>query len=110
MGTMSNICESDKLARYGGDEFVILLTETGRDAAQEAGERIRKAVENTAFDAKGQQLKTTVSTGIASFPDHANSLEDLMSKADEALYHSKESGRNRVTVHENEEIVAESDA
>ena len=90
--------ESDCLARYGGDEFVILLPETAESAALEAGERIRTAVENTAFDLDGSQIKTTVSIGIASFPAHAKSMEDLMNKADQALYASKTAGRNRVSL------------
>lgn len=96
--------ESDRLARYGGDEFVILLPETDRDAALEAGERIRKAVENTAFNMDGNQIKTTVSVGIASYPAHAVNLDELMNKADRALYQSKEAGRNNVSMHVTQEM------
>jgi diguanylate cyclase (GGDEF)-like protein len=91
--------ESDKLARYGGDEFIALLPETDCEAALEVGERIRKGVENTSFDMKGNKIKTTVSIGIASYPAHASEGDELMHKADRALYQSKEAGRNKVLAH-----------
>jgi len=90
--------ESDTLARYGGDEFIALLPETDQDKAIEAGERIRKAVENTAFDMDGQQIRSTVSIGIASFPQHADNSMELLRNTDQALYASKHAGRNRVTL------------
>lgn len=91
--------ESDTLARYGGDEFIALLPETEQDRAIEAGERIRKAVENTAFDMNGEQIKSTVSIGIASFPHQADNNIDLLRKADKALYASKHAGRNKATLY-----------
>ncbi len=91
--------ETDKLARYGGDEFISLLPETNSEAALEAAERIRKAVENTAIDVEGNQIKTTVSIGLASYPGDAGDLEELLRKADRALYQSKESGRNTVSAY-----------
>ncbi len=100
--------ESDRLARYGGDEFVVLLSKTSSNSALEAGERIRLAVENTSFDSAGNQLRATISIGIASYPEHAVNLEELMSRADRALYRSKEAGRNKVTVHLTEETDANS--
>jgi diguanylate cyclase (GGDEF)-like protein len=90
--------ESDILARYGGDEFIALLPETDLQHALEAGERIRTAVENTAFDMNGQQIKSTVSIGIASFPHQAGNTIELLRKTDRALYASKHAGRNRVSV------------
>lgn len=91
--------ESDILARYGGDEFIALLPETDVQHATEAGERIRKAVENTAFDMDGQQIKSTVSIGIASYPQQASNTIELLRKADRALYASKHAGRNCVSVY-----------
>lgn len=90
--------ESDSLARYGGDEFIALLPASNEQEAFEAAERIRKAVENTSFDMDGSPVKTTVSIGVASFPDHTDSTDALIKHADDALYRSKKEGKNRVTL------------
>jgi len=90
--------ESDSLARLGGDEFIILLPETNKQHAEDTGERIRKAVENTSFDMLGTLVKATVSIGVSSYPEDAKSVDDLLTKADKALYKSKKGGRNRVSV------------
>jgi diguanylate cyclase (GGDEF)-like protein len=90
--------ESDSLARLGGDEFVALLPETNKQQAKEAGERIRKAVENTSFDMDGSLVKVTVSIGVGIFPEDADSVDDTLANADKELYKSKQEGRNRVSV------------
>ncbi len=90
--------ESDSLARLGGDEFVALLPETNKQQAKEAGERIRKAVENTSFDMDGSLVKATVSIGVGNFPEDADSVDDALANADKELYKSKQEGRNRVSV------------
>lgn len=99
--------ESDTLARYGGDEFVALLPQTDQQNALEAGERIRRAVENTAFDMNGQQIKSTVSIGITTFPDQADNINELLRKADLSLYKSKNDGRNRITVYDAQQVPEE---
>jgi diguanylate cyclase (GGDEF)-like protein len=88
---------ADVVARYGGDEFVILMSDTGPEQARLCAERIRNAVRNSPLDIKGQRLSTTTSIGIASFPDSVAEAEKVLDKADLALYRSKQNGRNRVT-------------
>jgi len=89
--------DSDVLARTGGDEFIVLLPETDARSAGVIAERIRKAVENFSFDVKGNRITSTVSIGIAGYPDDADSIESLLNKADSAMYSSKKLGRNKVS-------------
>jgi diguanylate cyclase (GGDEF)-like protein len=91
---------TDVLARYGGDEFVVLMTHTSTEHARMAAERIRTAIHNTSFDMKSNRISTTVSVGIASFPDGVADATEVLDKADIALYKSKQSGRDRVTYYD----------
>jgi len=91
---------SDVLARYGGDEFVILMSHTSTAHAHTAAERIRTAIHNTSFDMNGARISSTVSIGIASFPECTEYATDVLDKADIALYKSKQGGRNRVTYYD----------
>jgi diguanylate cyclase (GGDEF)-like protein len=93
--------QSDVLARYGGDEFTILLPETGLSGATEVAERMRKSVELSRFDVRGNlDLTTTISIGIASFPEHGSNGDLIVEKADKALYRAKREGRNRIANYE----------
>ena len=85
-------------ARYGGDEFMILLPNTGQLAAHKIAEAIRDDVKKIDLlrNLDGKIKMLTVSQGIASFPDSGATVEELKSKADRALYSAKESGRDRV--------------
>jgi len=90
--------ETDVFARFGGDEFVVLLAQTKADGAYEVAERIRKSIAATPLDTQGKRVTTTVSIGIASYPEHAEELSVIMNRADQALYTSKRQGRNCTTV------------
>lgn len=93
---MSNTREQDITARFGGEEFVILLPETALDEALAMAERIRMAIENFHFAPLGCQHTVTISVGISEFPLHGIEAEELVKCADEALYEAKANGRNRV--------------
>ncbi len=87
---------SDTLARFGGEEFVCLLTETTPSRAMETAERIRHSVAQKSFDTgNGIPFQVTISIGGAIFPDDSRHGKELLEKADKALYKAKESGRNR---------------
>jgi diguanylate cyclase (GGDEF)-like protein len=86
------------LGRYGGEEFAILLPETAKAEAVKIAEQIRKAVEKCAFNIRREKVNMTVSIGIANLPDDTLDAENLVQKADQALYRAKREGRNRVCV------------
>jgi len=90
---------TDVAARYGGDEFVVMLPDTPARGALEVAERIRHAVESTPFSADAGRVPCTVSIGIASYPEDGRSIETLLARADRALYEAKAAGRNRVMQH-----------
>ena len=87
---------TDVLARYGGDEFVALLPETAADRAVEVAQRILKAVATTALEFEGKRVETSVSIGLACYPEDGRSIDAIQGRADRAMYHAKEQGRNRV--------------
>ncbi len=86
----------DLIARYGGEEFILLLIETGPEAAMAIAERLRQLVEVHPIRAYDETLSQTISIGVASFPDDGQELQQLIDRADEALYRAKRTGRNRV--------------
>jgi diguanylate cyclase (GGDEF)-like protein len=91
--------ESDILARYGGDEFVVVLPETPASGALVIAERIRKAIESHRFlQEQGLSARISASFGIASYPDHALTPEGLIQKADQAMYRVKERDKNGIEV------------
>jgi len=88
----------DTLARYGGDEFTILLVDTPHDVAMRIAERIRKRVESHLFEAGHDgTLRLTISIGVATCPLHGEAREPLLDAADKAMYRAKSEGRNRVS-------------
>jgi diguanylate cyclase (GGDEF)-like protein len=87
--------ETDVVARFGGDEFALILPDTGSEGAAAVGERIRDRVAAHRFlRGDGLDIHLTVSVGVATLPDVAASTEGLIQAADEAMYHVKDHGKN----------------
>src|SRR5207253_9974030 len=84
----------DVVCRYGGEEFAILLSQTSAQHAVAVAEKLRKIVETWQFP--GVPRRVTISAGIAAFPDHGTTRDELVRAADTGLYAAKQSGRNRV--------------
>ncbi len=97
----SKFRSTDLLAKYGGDEFVIILPQTDKVGAYLAAERLRESVEKRVFPgAETQpQKKITISIGLASYPEHGLTDEEILNHADKSLYFAKESGRNRTIIY-----------
>lgn len=93
--------EVDRVYRYGGEEFSVILPETDLSEALDVAEKIRKSVESLVVKAENGDvpLKVSISMGVASFPLDGDSPEKLIGAADEALYAAKEAGRNRTIPH-----------
>lgn len=87
---------TDVPARYGGDEFIVLLPETPPKGAMDVAERIRRAISGAALALEGKSVASSVSVGVACFPEDGRSLDALAARADRALYHAKQRGRNCV--------------
>jgi diguanylate cyclase (GGDEF)-like protein len=88
---------TDVVARFGGEEFIVLCEQTDEAGAVLLGERIREELESTVFHTANGQLTVTCSVGIATFPECGGKWDELFKAADDALYVSKRGGRNRVT-------------
>jgi diguanylate cyclase (GGDEF)-like protein len=91
--------EIDTFVRYGGEEFVCLLSETDISGARTTAEKIRQTIANDPFTAVGENpVSVTVSIGVACYPLHGSGYQSLIEAADQALYRAKEDGRDRVRV------------
>ena len=90
--------EEDLLGRYGGEEFVVVLPDTGHYEAWSVAERLRGAVEEAPFHLEGRPLPITISVGVSTLPGGSPRipLEALLDRADQALYEAKRAGRNTV--------------
>ena len=86
----------DTAARYGGDEFVVLLPETDPDGAYVLAEKIRSGVVELGIESGAQRIRTSLSIGVVAYPADGRSIDDLMIAADQAMYASKRRGRNRI--------------
>jgi diguanylate cyclase (GGDEF)-like protein len=94
-----NIRNSDICARYGGDEFVIMFNETTKSEVTAAVERLIADMAASVFPFEGNLLTSTISAGLAEFPEDGADVKAVTAKADQALYVSKRSGKNRLTVY-----------
>ncbi len=92
----ASVYDTDFVARYGGEEFVIILPRAEPAGALRKAEAIRKALEAERFPRGFESVQATVSIGIAHFPRDASTGEDLLGRADAAMYQAKSQGRNRV--------------
>lgn len=95
----SSARETDVVARFGGDEFALVLPDTGSEGATAVGERIRERIAEHAFlKGDGLDIHLTASVGVATLPDIAATAEALIQAADEAMYYVKDRGKNGIHV------------
>jgi diguanylate cyclase (GGDEF)-like protein/PAS domain S-box-containing protein len=90
--------EIDMVARMGGEEFSLLLPNTGAENAVKLAERVRLAVEQESCQIQDQTINVTVSIGVASYSKDSSSLEAILRQADDCMYQAKNQGRNRVVL------------
>lgn len=93
---LGNFRKTDMVFRYGGEEFVVLMTETSLENSLIPLERLRKTIENNNFIFKGEKIKVTISIGTET--NHTESTEEFLNNADKALYQAKQSGRNQTVL------------
>ncbi len=99
--------KEDIIARYGGDEFAIILPYTGPEQAESIAKRLVKAFEDFSIEApNGKIIKVTSSIGVAIFPDHGQDSRELFILADSMLYRAKEAGKNRYVLPKEEDLAA----
>jgi diguanylate cyclase (GGDEF)-like protein len=94
---LNTIRVGDSAYRYGGEEFAVLLAEADLATARGVGERVRQAIENLEIPLDEGNVKITASVGVAIYPVHGKSSQQLVAAADAALYAAKHAGRNRVS-------------
>jgi diguanylate cyclase (GGDEF)-like protein len=94
---MAGVRRIDTAARYGGDEFVVLLPETDPTGAYVVAEKIRLGVQDLQLGVQDDAVRPSLSIGVVSYPDDGTTADELMISADGAMYRSKRAGKNRVT-------------
>lgn len=95
----SQLRQTDVVARFGGDEFVVVLPETPANGAVGVAERIRKSIESSPLTTRDKKISATVSIGIAGYPNQGHDLDTVLERADHAMYASKNGGKNRITLY-----------
>ena len=101
-----NIRAGDVVCRYGGEELVVVAPGMGLSDAGTSAERFRRSIETTPIQWRDQLLHVTVSVGAAAWPvAHVSTPEELVTCADEALYHAKKGGRDRVSLHQGDSVI-----
>ena len=93
-----NVREIDLVGKFGGEEFIIVLPETEMPEAKQITQRLCDLVNEKSIHAYDEEIRVTLSLGISAFPGQARGMQDLIQRADEALYKAKELGRNRVEI------------
>lgn len=101
-----NIRGTDIAGRYGGEEFGVILTGSNNKTSKIFAERFRKSVEALSISTGGREVRITVSIGLTEFNNNVDNYKELIEKADQALYESKRSGRNRITIYSDPARVA----
>lgn len=96
----SSIRETDIVARFGGEEFIILLPYTTEDEAIFVAEKIRHIIENRTIESRGKQVTVTISLGVSQMKEQDDNIESIIVRADEALYLAKSKGRNQTVLSE----------
>lgn len=92
----TGIRRHDTVGRYGGEEFALLMPETGKDTAMRVAERMRRELDARGVVAAGQRVEVTVSGGVATYGTDGDDWDSLLTAADTALYAAKDAGRNRI--------------
>ncbi len=102
-----NLRKTDVVARYGGEEFGLITPETDPDRGRMIARRLLNVIEETTIKAEsGEELSVTVSGGISTYPRNGTEPQELVTKADEALYMAKEQGRNQA-IHADSELMSQ---
>jgi len=94
----NNLRGSDIICRYGGEEFLAVLPCTTLETAAQRAEEIRTKCAEIIIQHEGVELKLTISSGVATYPDHGREAKEIIIKADKALYQAKHNGRNQVMI------------
>ena len=101
---------SDYVIRYGGEEFLVIITETEEDKTLEIAARIRRTLEENQFNADASTFSKTLSIGVAMYADDSDDLDKCIHLADTALYVAKDTGRNQVIRYQDGMVKEDSDS